>query len=333
MTPDERTAARAGVEEDAGDARARMRGEVAEGLSRPQKEIAPKYFYDTRGSELFEEITHLEEYYLTRTERALLETWSGPWVEEQRPEALVELGAGNASKSRVILDAMRRHGGGRVYVPVDVAEAFLRDTAAKLRREYPGFAIVPAAVDFTGSLTLPMTPPEPTWYALLGSTVGNFDTGPAVGLLARVARRLRPTDRFLLGADLRPGPNKSVVRLEAAYNDSRGVTADFNLNVLRVLNRELGSDFDLDSFRHHAFYDAARGRIEMHLVSRRPQLVRIPGADLVAFREGESVRTEISCKYDRASLERILSAAGLAVTRWEEDAEGLFALVMTRRRP
>jgi L-histidine N-alpha-methyltransferase len=333
MTTEEQAAARAGVEEGAGDARERMRQEVAEGLSRPQKEIAPKHFYDTRGSELFEEITRLEEYYPTRTERALLERWSGPWVEELRPSALVELGAGSARKSRIILEAMRRHGSGRLYVPVDVAETFLEDTAARLRGEYPGFDIVPAATDFTASLALPLTPPEPTWYALLGSTVGNLDTGSAVGLLTRVARRLHPTDRFLLGADLRPGPNKSVARLEAAYNDARGVTAAFNLNVLRVLNRELGSDFDLDSFRHRAFYDASRGRIEMHLVSRRPQLVRIPGERAIAFREGETVRTEISCKYDKASLESILAAAGLAITRWEEDPEGLFALVMTRRRP
>jgi L-histidine N-alpha-methyltransferase len=333
MTTEEGAAARAGVDGDAQDARARMRREVAEGLSRQQKEIAPKYFYDTRGSELFEEITRLNEYYPTRTERALLEKWSDPWVEELRPAALVELGAGSARKSRILLDAMQRHGCGRLYVPVDVAEAFLRDTAARLREEYPGFTVVPAVTDFTVSLSLPLTPPEPTWYALLGSTVGNLDAQAAVGLLGRVARRLRPADRFLLGADLRPGPHKTVSRLEAAYNDTRGVTAAFNLNVLRVLNRELGSDFDLGSFRHHAFYDVTRGRIEMHLVSCRPQLVRIPGADLVAFREGESVRTEISCKYDRASLEHILSSAGLAIARWAEDTEGLFALVMTRRGP
>lgn len=317
---------------NAADARTRMRREVAQGLSRPQKEISPKYFYDTRGSELFEDITHLEEYYPTRTERGLLETWSGPWVEEIRPAGLVELGAGSARKSRILLDAMRRTGSGRVYVPVDVAADFLEDTARSLRAEYPGLTVAPAVADFTARLSLPLTPPRPTWYALLGGTLGNFDTGPAVELLARVARRLRGGDVFLVGVDLRPGPNKSVERLEAAYNDARGVTADFNLNALRVLNRELGTDFDLDSFRHKAFYDAAHGRIEMHLVSLRPQLVRIPDCGMVAFREGESLRTEISCKHDRASLERLLSAADLRVARWQEDEEGLFALVLAERR-
>lgn len=334
MSDDRRAVAvEPGADGDGRDARARMREEVVRGLSRPRKEIAPKYFYDTRGSELFEEITRLEEYYPTRTERALLEAWSDPWVRELRPAALVELGAGSARKSRILLDAMSGSGSGRLYVPVDVAGDFLESTATQLRAEYPDLAVVPAVADFTATLTLPLTPPRPTWYALLGSTLGNFDTEPAVELLGRVARRLRVEDRFLVGVDLRPGPHKSVARLEAAYNDAHGVTAAFNLNVLRVLNRELASDFDVESFRHRAFYAAAHGRIEMHLVSLRPQLVRIPGAGLVAFREGETIRTEISSKYDRASLERLLSAAGLRVARWVEDPEGLFALVLTERCP
>lgn len=309
-----------------------MRDEVVQGLLKPQKEVSPKHFYDTRGSQLFEEITRLDEYYPTRTERALLAAWSDSWVEELRPAALVELGAGSARKSRLILDAMRRHRSGGLYVPVDVAADFLEETARRLRLEYGSFTIVPAVADFTASLALPVTLPEPTWFALLGSTLGNFDTEPSVALLARVRQRLRRDDRFLLGVDLRPGPHKSTSRLEAAYNDARGVTASFNLNVLRVLNRKLGADFDLDSFEHRALYDASRGRIEMHLVSRRPQLVRIPGAELIAFRQGETIRTEISCKYDRPSLERLLSPAGLAVDRWVEDGEGLFALVLTERR-
>jgi L-histidine Nalpha-methyltransferase len=313
------------------DARERMRRDVLAGLSRPQKELSPKYFYDTRGSELFEEITRLEEYYPTRTERELLERWADPWVGELRPAALVELGAGSARKSRILLDAMRTHGCGRLYVPVDVAADFLRATARGLRSEYPGLSVVPAVADISEAITLPVTPPEPTWYALLGSTLGNFDVAPAVRLLGRLARRLRPADRFLLGADLRPGMHKSVGRLEAAYDDARGVTAAFNLNVLAVLNRELGCDFDLDCFAHRAFYDVERGRIEMHLVSLRPQLVRFPGSGLVAFRRGESLRTEISCKYDRDSVDRLLTAAGMEVARWVEDADGLFALIMARR--
>jgi L-histidine N-alpha-methyltransferase len=309
-----------------------MLAEVLDGLRRAQKEIDPKYFYDTRGSELFEEITRLEEYYPTRTERGLLERWIPVWVEEARPASLVELGAGSARKTRVVLDAMREHGCGRLYVPVDVAEDFLSDTVRRIRAEYPGLSVTPAVADMTVGLTLPVTPPEPTWYALLGGTLGNFDVAPATRLLERVSRRLRASDRFLLGADLRPGAHKTVADLVRAYDDDAGVTAAFNLNVLEVLNRRFGSDFDVDSFAHRAVYRADKGRIEMHLVSRRPQLVRFPGAGAVALREGETIRTEISCKYDRPSLEEILSAAGLFVTRWVEDEKGLFALVMTARR-
>jgi L-histidine N-alpha-methyltransferase len=305
---------------------------VWEALNRAQKEIDPKYFYDTRGSELFEKITRLEEYYPTRTERALLERWSPPWVEESRPASLVELGAGSARKTRILLDAMRDHGCGRFYAPVDVAEEFLSDTARRIRAEYPALAVTPAVADITVCITLPASPPGPTWYAFLGGTLGNFDVVPATRLLKRVASRMRAEDRFLLGADLRPGAHKTVADLVRAYDDAAGVTAAFNLNVLEVLNRNFGSDFELDAFSHRAVYREDKGRIEMHLVSARPQIVRFPGVGAVALREGETILTEISCKYDRPSLEEILSAAGLRVTRWVEDEKGLFALVMTARR-
>lgn len=308
-----------------------MLAEVLEGLQRPQKQIPPKYFYDTRGSRLFEEITRLEEYYPTRTERTLLQEQASTWVAEMRPAGLVELGAGSARKTRVLLDAMRDQGCGRLYVPVDVAADFLRETARALRGEYPGLSVVPAVADITAALTLPLTPPEPTWYAFLGSTLGNFEVEPSVRLLERVARRLRPADRFLIGVDLRPGPHKSVARLVAAYDDAQGVTAAFNVNVLDVLNRELGSDFDTTAFSHRATYREDKGRIEMHLLSRRPQFVRFPEGGLVAFREGESIRTEISCKYDRPTLEHLLGAAGLRVSRWAQDDEALFAVVLAER--
>jgi L-histidine N-alpha-methyltransferase len=335
--PEERTAARQGRTRRQAtrlrdDEWSRLLAELLEGLARPQKEIDPKYFYDTRGSELFEEITRLEEYYPTRAERALLERWSSAWVGESRPAGLVELGAGSARKTRILLDAMRDHGCGRVYIPVDVAREFLSDTVRRIRSEYPGLSVTPAVADITVDLTLPVSPPEPTWYAFLGGTVGNFDVAPAVHLLARVARRMRTADRFLLGADLRPGAHKTVSDLVRAYDDAGGVTAAFNLNVLRVLNRKFGCDFDVDAFVHRALYREDEGRIEMHLVSRCPQIVRFPGAGAVALREGETIRTEISCKYDRPSLEGILSAAGLRITRWTEDEKGLFALVMTSRR-
>lgn len=311
--------------------RVEMLDDVLAGLALPQKELSPKYFYDARGSELFERITELEEYYPTRTERALLERWMPAWVGDLRPAALVELGAGSASKSRVILDAMQAHRAGGLYVPVDVSGEFLHDTAQRLRAEYDDLRVEPAVADIVAPLDLPVVPPEPTWYALLGSTIGNFDEDHAVRLIARIARRMRAGDRFLMGVDLRPGPTKSRARLERAYNDAPGVTADFNLNVLRVLNRELGSDFDLDSFRHRAVYVAGLERIEMHLVSTRAQTVSFPGGQMVRFESDESVRTEISCKYDRPAVDRLFAAADLEVGRWAEDPDGLFALVLGRR--
>jgi L-histidine N-alpha-methyltransferase len=307
-----------------------MLQEVTEGLSRPRKVLSSKYFYDARGSALFEEITGLEEYYPTRTERSLLEACMPRWVEEHRPAALVELGAGSAAKSRVILDAMAAEGCGELYVPVDVSAAFLHETADRLREEYDDLRVEPAVADMAAPMDLPEAPPEPTWFALLGGTIGNFDRSHAIGLLRRVARRMRPGDRFLMGVDRRPGPHKSQERLEAAYNDPRGVTAAFNRNILLVLNRELGADFDPDAFRHRAFYDAEEGRIEMHLVADGAHSVRFADGSTVTFQPGESVRTEISCKYDRPSVDELFSEAELVVDRWEEDDEELFSLVLGR---
>ena len=305
-----------------------MLQDVLEGLALPQKELSPKYFYDTRGSELFEEITHTEEYYPTRTERGLLEVWMPRWVADFKPAALVELGAGSARKSRVVLDAMQEHATGKLYIPVDVSGEFLHETAARLREEYEHLEVEPEVADITAPLQLSRDLPQPTWFALLGSTIGNFDDPHAARLMCRIARHLRPGDGFLMGADLRPGPRKSVARLEEAYNDAGGITAAFNLNVLTVLNRELGSDFDPSAFRHHAFYDHDAGRIEMHLVSDADQLVRFPGAEAIRILEGETIRTEISCKYDRPGVERLFHEAGMVVDVWAEDADGFFALVL-----
>jgi L-histidine N-alpha-methyltransferase len=302
--------------------------DVLEGLSQPVKELSPKYFYDVRGSELFEEITTLEEYYPTRTERALLERWMPGWVGEARPASLVELGAGSASKSRIVLDAMEAHGTGRLYVPVDVSGDFLHETAARLREEYETLRVEPRVADITAPMDLPGDLPAPTWYALLGSTLGNFDRTHATRLLARVAGRMRPGDGFLLGVDRQPGPHKTVARLESAYDDGSGVTAAFNLNVLLVLNRALGSDFDVGSFRHRAFWNEDEGRIEMHLVSMREHVVHFPEERDVRLAEGESIRTEVSYKYDRARVDGLFEDAGLRVDRWVEDADALFALVL-----
>jgi L-histidine Nalpha-methyltransferase len=301
-----------------------MLAEVAAGLAAPQKELSPKYFYDQRGSELFEAITRLPEYYPTRTERALLEGWMPELMAQLGTRTLIELGAGNAEKSRIILDAMRATGLAELYVPIDVSATFLSQTAAQLRREYPGLAVEPAIADISAELNLPRRMPRPALFAFLGGTIGNFYPPAAIRLLARVRAAMEPGDRFLMGVDLR----KDIARIEAAYNDSQGVTAEFNRNMLLVLNHELGADFDPAAFEHRAFYDTVAHRIEMHLVSSRDQVVEIPGFGPVAFAAGESIRTEISTKYDRASVSALFDAAGLRIEAWPIDPATPFGLVV-----
>jgi L-histidine Nalpha-methyltransferase len=302
----------------------RMLAEVAQGLSSPQKELSPKYFYDQRGSELFEAITRLEEYYPTRTERGLLEAWMPSLIRRLGSRALIELGAGSAEKSRVILDAMHAAGSAELYVPIDVSATFLSQTAARLRREYPRLAVEPAIADISEELSIPRRVPHPALYAFLGSTIGNFYPPAAIRLLGRVRAAMEPGDRYLMGVDLRKDP----ARIEAAYNDAGGVTAAFNRNMLLVLNHELGSDFDPSAFDHLAFYEPVAHRIEMHLVSRRAQLVTVPGVGAIPFDAGESLRTEISCKHDRESVAQLFEAAGLEIEAWRSDPESLFALVV-----
>jgi L-histidine N-alpha-methyltransferase len=301
-----------------------MLADVAAGLSAPQKELPPKYFYDQRGSELFEEITRLPEYYPTRTERALLEGWMPELMAQLGTRSLIELGAGSAEKSRIILDAMRATGLGELYVPIDVSATFVSQTAAQLRREYPGLTVEPAIADIAEELNLPRRIPRPALFAFLGSTIGNFYPPAAIRLLARVRAAMEPGDRFLMGVDLR----KDVSRIEAAYNDSRGITAEFNRNMLLVLNHELGADFDPQAFEHRAFYDQVAHRIEMHLVSLRDQQVSIPGLDPVRLARGESIRTEISTKYDRQSVAELFEAAGLRIEAWPTDPTTPFGLVV-----
>jgi len=302
----------------------RMLAEVAAGLALPQKELPPKYFYDHRGSELFEQITRLPEYYLTRAERALLERWMPQLIPGLGTRTLVELGAGSAEKSRIILDAMRAAGTAELYVPIDVSAAFLRETAEQVRREYPGLTVIPGVADISEALTVPRGLTSPVLLAFLGSTIGNFHPQAAIQLLKRVRDLMWTDDRFLMGADLR----KDIGLIEAAYNDAGGVTAEFNRNMLRVVNHELGSNFDLTAFAHHAFYQREAHRIEMHLVSTRRQSVGIPGIGQIRFGRGESIRTEISCKYDIPSIAALFSAAGLRLESWTTDPEHRFALVV-----
>jgi L-histidine Nalpha-methyltransferase len=303
--------------------REQMLSDIREGLGATPKHISPKYFYDERGSELFEEITQLPEYYLTRAERALLETAIPEIVAQSRPCSLVELGAGSATKTRIILDAMRQRGCSECYVPIDVSGEFLEAVAVQLRSDYSDVRILPVVSDITEEFDLPALA-EPTLIVFLGSTIGNFSRDQAVRLLSHVAQLMSPADRFLLGADLIKDSNV----INSAYNDSRGVTAEFNLNVLHRLNGELGANFPLDNFDHRAFYNEGKRRIEMHLVAREPLIVTIPSVGAIRFEKGETILTELSYKYDRPTLEDILGAAGLSIERWIPSRDGSFVLAL-----
>ncbi len=307
--------------------RQQMVRDVRQGLTEVPKQLSPKYFYDERGSELFEEITQLPEYYLTRAERSLLERRISEIVEAVRPCSLVELGAGSATKTRLILDEMRQSGCAECYVPIDVSKDFLEATALQLQADYSDIQITPVVSDITEPFALPPVT-SPTLVVFLGSTIGNFPREPAIRLLSHVARAMGPSDRFLLGADLRKDPEI----INRAYNDSKGVTAAFNLNVLHRLNRELGADFPVSDYEHKAFYSSEQHRVEMHLIARNAHKVVIPEIGEIRFREGESIRTELSYKYDRPTLEDILKAAGLVMEKWMPADDGSFALALARAR-
>jgi L-histidine Nalpha-methyltransferase len=303
-----------------------MRTDVWASLNRPQKELSPKYFYDERGSRLFDEITRLPEYYPTRTERMLLKAHARDWLAAQNPRALIELGAGSADKTRILLDAMPREGSW--YIPIDISMTYLVEVASNIGPEYPHLRILCVESDISKGPVVPPDMPKPSVIAFLGSTIGNFEPRSAARLLSRVRRAMTPDDRFIMGVDL----VKETRVLEAAYNDSRGVTAEFNLNVLRVLNRELGTDFDIRSYAHRAFFNRASSRIEMHLLAKQSHVVTVPGAGEISVEEGETIRTEISCKYTRASVEDMFAGAGLEVASWTTDASGWYALTMARSR-
>jgi L-histidine Nalpha-methyltransferase len=305
--------------------RQQMVADVRDGLTASPKQLSPKYFYDERGSELFEEITQLPEYYLTRSERSLLELKIPEIIAAVRPCSLVELGAGSATKTRIILDAMRASGCSECYVPIDVSRDFLEATAMRLKVDYPDVQITPVVSDITEPFELPPGA-SPTLVVFLGSTIGNFSRDQAVRLLSHVADAMTPSDRFLLGADL----VKDEAVINRAYNDSKGVTAAFNLNMLERLNRELEANFPIGDFEHRAFYNREQRRIEMHLVARRALEVTIPEIGKIALAKGETIRTELSYKYDRAALEDILGAAGLSMEKWMPADDGSFALALAR---
>ena len=305
--------------------RAQMVRDVRQGLTASPKTLSPKYFYDERGSELFEEITQLPEYYLTRAERALLGRKIGEIVAVVQPCSLVELGAGSATKTRIILNEMRKNGCAECYVPVDVSKDFLEATGIQLRSDYPDIQIIPLVSDITEPFAIPPVA-SPTLIAFLGSTIGNFSRDEAISLLSHCAGEMGPKDRFLLGADLIKDPDV----IHHAYNDSQGVTAAFNLNILERLNRELVADFPVSDYEHRAFYSKDNHRVEMHLVAKRAHKVTIPEIGEISFEKGETIRTELSYKYDRPILQDILTASGLAIEKWMPAADGAFALALAR---
>jgi L-histidine Nalpha-methyltransferase len=311
---------------------ATMAREVRLGLTAKPKELAPKYFYDERGSQLFERITELPEYYPTRAERAILAARSAEIVAAAGgPATLVELGSGSAAKTRHLLSAMREAGCLRTYVPVDISEEITHETAEALVEEYPGLAVHGLVCDFEHDLErIPNGDDDGRLIAFLGGTIGNLYSGPRCDFLARIAALLGPGDRLLLGTDL----VKEPARLVAAYDDAAGVTAEFNRNVLTVLNRELGADFEPEAFEHVARYDAAEARMDIRLRSRADQTVRLDGLDLtVRFAAGEEMRTEISAKFTRERLEAIYREAGLSLSGWFTDPAGDYALSLASPAP
>ena len=299
--------------------------DVLDGLTRPVKELPPKHFYDARGSELFDQICELPEYYPTRTERGILEARAEEIVERTGAAELVELGSGSATKTRVLLDAMRDAGTLRRYVPVDVSETVVLASAEALVQEYPGLLVHGVVGDFERHLDgLPDPEPgEPRLVAFLGGTIGNFTPGARRRFLRTLAGLLGPDDFLLLGTDL----VKDVATLEAAYDDAQGVTAEFNRNVLPVCNRELGADFDLAAFEHVARFDREHEWIEMRLRATTPQSVRIEALGLdVHFAAGEELRTEISTKFTPERLAADYAATGLQLDTWLTDPGEQFAL-------
>ena len=301
--------------------------DALDGLTRPFKELPPKHFYDARGAELFDRICELPEYYPTRAEREILEARSDEIARLTNAVELVELGSGTAAKTRVLLDALSNAGTLERYVPVDVTESMVRECAEALTDEYPGLRVHGVIGDFERHLDCLPPASGPRIVAFLGGTIGNFPPGSRRRFLREIAGLLGPDDHLLMGTDLVKDPEV----LQAAYDDAQGVTAEFNRNVLCVLNRELEADFDPDDFDHVALFDAEHEWIEMRLRARREHTTNVRGLDLrVHFDAGEELRTEISAKFTPERLCADLSAASLELVRWLTDEEGLFALTLSR---
>jgi dimethylhistidine N-methyltransferase len=293
--------------------------EVIQGLNRRPRAIGPKFFYDEYGSRLFDALCRTPEYYPTRTEIAILERRIDNIAQHISPRCvLIEPGSGNSRKVRILLDTLRP----RAYLPIDISKDYLRSTAQHVAQEYPWLSVHAVCADYSTSLALPDYPPGTQKLAFFpGSTIGNFEPEQAVAFLRNIARMVMPDGGLLIGVDLKKDP----ARLNAAYNDAQGITAAFNLNLLNRINKALHADFDLDMFRHHAFYNSDLGRIEMHLVSRQAQRVRV-GNKHFDFAKGESIHTENSYKYSIAGFQALAQQAGFSPAAVWTDAEQLFSV-------
>ncbi len=305
---------------------AELRADVVAGLTAERKWLPPKWFYDAEGSELFEKITQLPEYYPTRSEREVLAAHAGDIAQLTGAHTLVELGSGSSEKTRLLLDALTGHGSLEAFVPLDVSESALADAAEAISKDYPGLTVRGVVGDFTQHLDL-LPGGQPRVVAFLGGTIGNFLPAERAAFLRSVREVLDEGEWLLLGTDLVKDPGI----LERAYDDAAGVTAEFNKNVLRVLNARLGANFDVDEFEHVSHWDAGNEWIEMRLRAPRALTVEIPGADLtVSFAEGEHIRTEISAKFRPAGVEAELAAAGFALERWWTDSQQRFGVSLAR---
>jgi L-histidine N-alpha-methyltransferase len=320
MSMTRNTTAEIAVLSSAEERNAALREEARGGLTSTPKELQPKWFYDELGTELFDAITRLPEYYLTRAERSILERHAGEIAAMTEATTLIELGSGTADKTRILLDELAP----QLFVPFDVSEETLRASAERLAREYPDLEVLAVVGDFEHDLSLLPTGGR-RLLAFLGSTIGNLPPTQRAQFLNDVATTLDDDDAFVLGVDL----VKSPARLVAAYDDASGVTREFNLNVLRVLNRELDGDFDVSGFEHVAHWNAEAEWMEMFVRSSREQTVLLEALELeVAFDASELMRTEISAKFRLRRIAAELEVAGLAVQRWWTDAAGDFAVVL-----
>jgi L-histidine N-alpha-methyltransferase len=301
--------------------------DVLDGLTRPFKELPPKHFYDARGAELFDRICELPEYYPTRTEHSILREAAERLARATAAVELVELGSGTAAKTRVLLDALHKAGTLKLYIPVDVTESMVRDCAQELTEEFPGLRVHGVIGDFERHLDRVPAAQGPRVVVFLGGTIGNFPPGSRRRFLREIARLLGPEDHLLMGTDLVKDPEV----LTQAYDDAEGVTAEFNRNLLRVLNRELQADFDPEDFEHVALFDREHEWIEMRLRARRAHTNTVRDLGLsVRFEEGEEMRTEISAKFTQERVEDDLSAARLEIVDWLTDPEELFAITLSR---